>query len=677
MPIRIVLFLVLLWSWAATAQETELALERGRVALALERTLDARQIAMEAALADPSAWRVLQLYLEASAAAGMDDVAFAAFHTLEREYPVAALVGAWELGYRDPEMVLHLVTDEPGNDGLNMLLWAWAMGERGDPMGAERYLANADFPEAVEYRLQLLCEMEQYEAAADVAMCQIKKNPNRPDVLLPIWQSEHPALVRVKEVAVRSVKFHLAPRRDLLWLYRARRMLIAAHEWELSREACELIEAGGDERPHYRTPLSRRSRLVSANVLSHRGKTKVPNSTPTEMTEFARDLSKMLLEGGYVEEGIRVWQRLREEADSTEAALEHGHLLLAHNKNEDAHEVAIQALVLAISPRADDTARLNRAQLAVELADAWGLFGETSRRTGQDDLAKMGFFLAHALHPLPERERLVAEVGHPEIALADVLMEIEQRLNGGDDDPFAWAVLESGCLVEPTPKRLHLRGKIHERKGHKDIAFVSYVIGEGSFADVSRTWSGLGSVEAAAQSVKDHHQRSMAEYEERMTREGFVSSVFEVPGAAHDLPRVGRPMPDWEIEGTRGPLSGESLKGQVVLLAFWATWCGPCQKELPELEVLSQRLQAENLPVRLVAISLDEQEPPYKRWISRSSYEHLDVGRTPGLKDRFQIGTLPQSWLVDQTGMVVSHHRGYFEGDASTLEREIQDLLQR
>jgi thiol-disulfide isomerase/thioredoxin len=124
----------------------------------------------------------------------------------------------------------------------------------------------------------------------------------------------------------------------------------------------------------------------------------------------------------------------------------------------------------------------------------------------------------------------------------------------------------------------------------------------------------------------------------------------------------------------------QSHKGKVVLYDFWATWCGSCRAELPELVLLERRLRARGLQV--VTISADDRK---HQAAAGKFIQMFDVQGSAYLKqasdeDRFIDaidpkwgGALPALFLYDRAGHKVRSFIG--ETDMATLERAIQKLL--
>jgi len=137
----------------------------------------------------------------------------------------------------------------------------------------------------------------------------------------------------------------------------------------------------------------------------------------------------------------------------------------------------------------------------------------------------------------------------------------------------------------------------------------------------------------------------------------------------------GQPAPAFELERLDGGrLSLESLRGRVVLLNFWATWCPPCEEEMPAMERLHQALAGQ--PFELVAVSVDED-----RNAVASFRQRLGLGFPILLDPKHQVSNAyqtfryPESFLIDANGRIVSHFIGNREWDAASYLAQIRTLL--
>ena len=109
---------------------------------------------------------------------------------------------------------------------------------------------------------------------------------------------------------------------------------------------------------------------------------------------------------------------------------------------------------------------------------------------------------------------------------------------------------------------------------------------------------------------------------------------------------------DLNLEDETGSIKTlSSYRGQVVLLNFWASWCPPCIKEMPDLEGLAQDMRG--LPFKLVALSADDDWAAIQRVMGSQSL-NMEVYRDPSLKDKqhLRYGTekLPETYVIDKQG---------------------------
>lgn len=120
----------------------------------------------------------------------------------------------------------------------------------------------------------------------------------------------------------------------------------------------------------------------------------------------------------------------------------------------------------------------------------------------------------------------------------------------------------------------------------------------------------------------------------------------------------------------------ESLRGSVVIVDFWASWCEPCADSMPVLESLYTRFRADGL--RVVGVSQDRSADNIAPFLRRHPVTFPivhDAGNA--IAGRYAPPTMPTSYLIDREGVVRHVHRGFRAGDAEAIEREVRALLGR
>lgn len=117
-----------------------------------------------------------------------------------------------------------------------------------------------------------------------------------------------------------------------------------------------------------------------------------------------------------------------------------------------------------------------------------------------------------------------------------------------------------------------------------------------------------------------------------------------------------------------------SLKGKVVLVDFWASWCAPCREELPVLESLYKKYRARGFEV--VGVNQDESPDNVKKFLNGMPLSFRVVhDRGGAVANRYEPAKMPSSFLIDRKGIVRHVHAGFRAADRATLEKKISALL--
>jgi len=118
-------------------------------------------------------------------------------------------------------------------------------------------------------------------------------------------------------------------------------------------------------------------------------------------------------------------------------------------------------------------------------------------------------------------------------------------------------------------------------------------------------------------------------------------------------------------------VSAASWRGKVLIINFWATWCGPCRAEIPDLVALQEKYRDR---LQVIGISEDESSPEVvKRFAAEHHVNYPVVMMTPEIEKLFPgIGALPTSFIIDRESRIVQKHVGMLR--ASTTELETRSL---
>ena len=152
----------------------------------------------------------------------------------------------------------------------------------------------------------------------------------------------------------------------------------------------------------------------------------------------------------------------------------------------------------------------------------------------------------------------------------------------------------------------------------------------------------------------------------------LVLSMAMLP-AAHALD-VGAALPDVALPTQSGSVDLAKLKGKVVYVDFWASWCGPCKQSFPWMNEMHAKYAARGLDI--VAINVDAKMADAERFLVATPVKFTIAfdakGQTP---KQFDVKAMPTSYLVNSDGKVVLVHAGFRDADRALLEAAINTAL--
>ena len=157
---------------------------------------------------------------------------------------------------------------------------------------------------------------------------------------------------------------------------------------------------------------------------------------------------------------------------------------------------------------------------------------------------------------------------------------------------------------------------------------------------------------------------------------GGAAAVDILPVAERHVVKLGEPAPNFQLRDLNGRMVALSdLRGKVVLLNFWATWCGPCRVEMPAMEQLYQTFPRKDFEI--LAVSTDAQGVAITRPFQQEN--HLTF---PILHDSdFRVGltygarSLPMTFMVDRQGVIRHQVFGARDWGAPEAQQLVQMLM--
>lgn len=144
-----------------------------------------------------------------------------------------------------------------------------------------------------------------------------------------------------------------------------------------------------------------------------------------------------------------------------------------------------------------------------------------------------------------------------------------------------------------------------------------------------------------------------------------------------DIVKVGDNMPAFTLSSTvNGTVRSEDLKGKVVLINIFATWCGPCQSELAEVQKTLWPKFKDNKDFQMLVIGREHTDEQLTEYNKRKNFTfplYPDPKRE--VTGKFATKMIPRSYLVDKNGKVISATTGFGDGYMDKLIKDIEKAL--
>jgi peroxiredoxin len=143
---------------------------------------------------------------------------------------------------------------------------------------------------------------------------------------------------------------------------------------------------------------------------------------------------------------------------------------------------------------------------------------------------------------------------------------------------------------------------------------------------------------------------------------------------------IGTVAPDFTIKDADHSITLSQLRGKIVVLNFWATWCLPCVDEMPSLEHLQKKFEGKDVTV--LAVSVDDDPDDYHRFLKNHNIDLLTVreagqktntGVIAPVSSRYGTFKVPETYIIDRNGVI----RRKFIGEVNWGQPEIVEYLSR
>ena len=156
----------------------------------------------------------------------------------------------------------------------------------------------------------------------------------------------------------------------------------------------------------------------------------------------------------------------------------------------------------------------------------------------------------------------------------------------------------------------------------------------------------------------------------------IACAVFAVvAGTASSAIAPATTAPDFTLHAMGGPnLRLKEQRGRVVMVNFWATWCGPCRQEMPQLNRLYEKYKSSGFV--LLGVNVDDDTSKAAEVATKLGVTFpvlLDTEKT--VSKLYDLSTMPSTVIIDRDGKVRYVHRGYLAGYEDNYEKQIRELL--
>lgn len=265
---------------------------------------------------------------------------------------------------------------------------------------------------------------------------------------------------------------------------------------------------------------------------------------------------------------------------------------------------------------------------------------------------------------------------------------------GGDILLRQGATLFMREYIHPTPFSDEINAMVQRYEGEKDIGgepchviFVEYSRNQGQarwyFSKndylprrvdrISKSREGKEAATVLSVSNLNIQPKLTSDLFAPIKPEGFVTKSFEEAGEEPEMLKAGTSAPDFALKTPSGQqVSLAGLRGKVVVLDFWATWCGPCKMAMPGVQRLHEKFA--DKPVRIFGVNCWERDGDPVEFMKDKKYTYGLLLEGDDVAEKYKVRAIPTFYVIDRSGKIA--YSGFFKpGHEEELTTVIEKAL--
>jgi thiol-disulfide isomerase/thioredoxin len=208
--------------------------------------------------------------------------------------------------------------------------------------------------------------------------------------------------------------------------------------------------------------------------------------------------------------------------------------------------------------------------------------------------------------------------------------------------------------------------KVHRYEFKNLIEFSNYKLTADSYVDSNN----IVRAKVARPSTKEEEEKGLSELRKQLSESPKIVESDKIAEA-----QVGKPAPLFtvaDVDGVKYDL--KELRGKVVVLNFWFIGCGPCRREMPELNKLVEKYKSKD--VVFLAFEVNDNPPAKVKMITMNSFNYTQIpSKRNDVESKYKVQTYPTSYVIDQSGIIRFGMTAYNPFKLPELDKTIEKLL--